>query len=109
MVTIHKVVATLSASHDHKKGCSCLQAWTKFSASSGYTNYIRKIEGEIDAEMQQGVFNDTGELGTSKKKISAKAPAGWEKTVKHMKAHKEITSPVALAHWRKDQGHTPHN
>ena len=41
-------------------------------------------------------------------KIEAKAPAGWEGTVKHMKKHSEITNPWALAYWMKDQGYESH-
>lgn len=36
------------------------------------------------------------------------SPPGWEGTVKHMKKHKEITNPWALAWWEKNQGYTSH-
>lgn len=110
MQTIHSVV---EASHQHTIGCSCLKAWTKFQASGQFTNYIKKVQHSVEAELQQGVFNDVNEIGTSKKsasqkRIAAKAPAGWENTVKHMKQHKEITNPYALAWYQKDKGDTPH-
>lgn len=38
-----------------------------------------------------------------------KAPAGWEGTVKHMKKHKDIDNPWALAHYMKNEGYTPHH
>lgn len=40
-----------------------------------FINYIKKIEGDekVEAELQQGVFNDVNELGTSKKKRKKKA------------------------------------
>lgn len=108
METLHTTVALIQAAHS--KGCKCLQAWKSFQASTKFINYIRKIEGELDAEMQQGKFNDVNEIGTSKgnKRMSAVAPPGWEDTVKHMKEHKEITNPWALAWYQKHKGDTPH-
>ena len=38
-----------------------------------------------------------------------KAPPGWEGTVKHMKKHKNIDNPWALAWSMKNQGDTPHH
>jgi hypothetical protein len=32
------------------------------------TSYIKKITKDVDAELQQGVFNDVNEIGTSKSK-----------------------------------------
>ena len=87
------------------KGCTCLQAWQEFKASRAYPKYI-------SAEMQQGVFNDVPQVGTSakkkRKKLQAKSPPGWKHTVEHMKKHKEITNPYALANWMKDQGDVSH-
>jgi hypothetical protein len=39
----------------------------------------------------------------------AVAPPGWENTVKHMKKHKEIDNPWALAWHMKNKGDTPHH
>jgi hypothetical protein len=42
-------------------------------AGGQYINYIKKIEGDdVEAELQQGVFNDVNEIGTSKKKRKKK-------------------------------------
>lgn len=38
---------------------------------------------------------------------SAPAGKGWEKTVKAMKKHPEISNPFALAHWMKKKGYKP--
>jgi hypothetical protein len=38
----------------------------------------------------------------------AVAPPKWEGTVKHMKEHKEITNPYALAWDMKNKGAKPH-
>ncbi len=40
--------------------------------------------------------------------IKEVAPVGWEKTVKAMKKHPEITNPWTLAHWMKGKGMKPH-
>lgn len=40
--------------------------------------------------------------------IIEKAPPGWSGTVKHMKRHKEISNPFALAWWMKKQGDHSH-
>ena len=39
---------------------------------------------------------------------NASAPAGWKKTVEHMKDEPKIDNPFALANWMKDQGYHPH-
>jgi hypothetical protein len=39
----------------------------------------------------------------------AVAPPGWEGTVKHMKKHKEIDNPWALAWYMKNKGAEPHH
>jgi hypothetical protein len=38
----------------------------------------------------------------------AVSPPGWKKTVEHMKKHKDITNPFALAWWMSNQGFKPH-
>ena len=38
---------------------------------------------------------------------SAPKGKGWEKTVKGMKKHKDISNPFALAHWMKKKGYKP--
>jgi len=38
---------------------------------------------------------------------SAPEGKGWEKTVKGMKKHKDISNPFALAHWMKKKGYKP--
>lgn len=40
--------------------------------------------------------------------IKETAPAGWEKTVKSMKKHKEIDNPWALSNWMKNKGYKSH-
>lgn len=50
-----------------------------------------------------------GRLSAKKKKMEAKAPKGWEGTVKHMKKHSEIDNPYALSNYMKDKGYTPHH
>lgn len=40
--------------------------------------------------------------------VRESAPAGWEKTVKSMKKHKEIDNPFALAHYMKKMGYKSH-
>lgn len=42
------------------------------------------------------------------KDMEAKAPPGWENTVKHMKKHDDIDNPWALAWWMDDQGYESH-
>jgi hypothetical protein len=37
-----------------------------------------------------------------------KAPPGWEENVKHLKKHKKITNPYALAWYQKNRGDTSH-
>lgn len=49
-----------------------------------------------------------GTLRTRKPKMDAKAPAGWEGTVKQMKSHPGIDNPWALANYMKDQGAKSH-
>lgn len=44
-----------------------------------------------------------------KEEMEAKAPPGWEGTVKHMKKHPEITNPYALSWYMKKKGDTPHH
>jgi hypothetical protein len=39
----------------------------------------------------------------------AVSPPGWEKTVEHMKDHKEIDNPFALAWYMKNKGAEPHH
>jgi len=41
------------------------------------------------------------------KKVAV-SPPGWGGTVEHMKKHKEITNPWALAWYQKSEGHKPH-
>jgi hypothetical protein len=40
--------------------------------------------------------------------LAEKAPKGWEKTVKGMKKHKDITNPFALANYMKNKGFKSH-
>ena len=40
---------------------------------------------------------------------TAVSPPGWEKTVEHMKNHKEIDNPFALAWYMKNKGAEPHH
>lgn len=40
--------------------------------------------------------------------LAEKAPKGWEKTVKAMKKHKDITNPWALANYMKSKGYHSH-
>jgi len=42
------------------------------------------------------------------REVVAKAPPGWKKTVEHMKEHKEIENPFALAWYMKEKGDKPH-
>lgn len=49
-----------------------------------------------------------GSMNAGKYSMQAKAPKGWEGTVKHMKSHPEITNPWALSHWMKDEGYHSH-
>lgn len=53
-------------------------------------------------------WEQPGDTKVKTVKISEKAPAGWEKTVKAMKKHKEIDNPFALAQYMKKKGYTPH-
>lgn len=39
--------------------------------------------------------------------MQAKAPPGWEGTVKKMKDHPEIDNPYALTNWMEEQGYKP--
>lgn len=47
------------------------------------------------------------EEGMEASKKVAVSPPGWEKTVKKMKEHSEITNPYALAYWMKEKGYMP--
>jgi len=38
----------------------------------------------------------------------AVSPPGWAGTVEHMKKHKNITNPWALAYYLRSQGAKPH-
>lgn len=40
--------------------------------------------------------------------LDEKAPKGWEKTVKAMKKHKDISNPFALANYMKNKGYKSH-
>ena len=42
------------------------------------------------------------------KVLSEKSPPKWEKTVKAMKKHKDITNPWALSWWMKGKGYKSH-
>ena len=54
--------------------------------------------GENDPVMEAGAFTD-------KESVS---PEGWGGTVEHMKDHKDIDNPFALAYYMKNKGDSPH-
>lgn len=58
----------------------------RLQADGQFTNYIKKVQKQpnVEAELQQGVFNDTGELGTSKikrklKRLKKRNPNAFKK------------------------------
>lgn len=81
-----------AAAHDgvgKRTICSCMDGYKKFQASMA-TDKMSAFKEKFT-------------------KVMAKAPAGWEETVKHMKDdHPEIDNPWALTHWMKDQGYHSH-
>jgi hypothetical protein len=93
-----------------------------FMRESGYvpisilnTGSIIFSNGNIKlATNQQGILHkvdgdDNGFNMKSYLEKIAKAPEGWEGTVKKMKKHKdEIDNPWALAHWMKGEGYESH-
>lgn len=48
------------------------------------------------------------ELTELMKKVQEVSPPGWSGTVKHMKKHKGIDNPFALAWSMKNKGDKPH-
>lgn len=61
---------------------------------------------------KRGAFGETYAAPKDKGKgvrVTEAAPPGWEGTVKHMKKHKDIDNPFALAWHMKNQGDTPHH
>lgn len=40
--------------------------------------------------------------------LQEKSPPGWKGTVEHMKKHKNISNPWALAWWQKNKGYHSH-
>lgn len=137
------VRASLSAS----KGCRCLRDWIEFQACREFSAYVKQYEPihalsepepqkykpsqskpAMQSELQQGVFNDTGELGTRRLKhvtirtkkpttektaiksaVKATSPPGWKTNVEHLKKdHPEVGNPYALTWWQKNQGEHSH-
>jgi len=70
----------------------------------GHKKMLQKVEDEI-ADLKSRLAEYLGVTSGLKEAVS---PPGWKHTVEHMKKHKHITNPWALAWWQKGQGHTPH-
>jgi len=62
--------------------------------------------GGVHDQSQQGAI--TRPTPTAEMQQQAVSPPDWEETVKHMKKHKEIDNPWALAWYMKNKGYEPH-
>lgn len=72
---------------------------------------VKKLTG-VHADQLQSTFKEiTGmdtSLGTAGGETMKSAPPGWSGTVEHMKQHKDISNPFALAWSMKKKGMRPH-
>jgi len=73
------------------------------NAGKAHLKNIRRVKVKYVGVDEDGV--DTKESAD----LEEAAPKGWGGTVKHMKKHKDIENPFALAHWMKGEGYQPHH
>jgi hypothetical protein len=90
-----------------------LSAWVEaatkvenFSSNPAILGAIENVSEELKNRPMQPEPVEGAPKAASVKE--AKAPAGWEGTVKEMKKDKDVDNPYALANWMKDEGYTPH-
>jgi hypothetical protein len=111
LMSIHKKAAEIyNMLGDNEE----LEGWVQAKITKA-AEYINAIHNNLSYEKSSPGSLGSGDgtpadksMGVDEVTLSEKAPAGWEKTVKSMKKHKEIDNPFALAQYMKKKGYTPH-
>lgn len=86
------------AAKDSESGCSIKSCGMKFT-KAGSTSTLKEIHSLYNKHIE-------GSSG-GRSRIAAVAPPIFEKTVKHMKKHKDIDNPYALSWWMYNNGYRP--
>lgn len=86
-----------------------LEGWVQDKLTKA-SDYINSVFNNMQYEKNKPASVGSGDGVPADKEQSSlneKAPAGWGKTVKAMKKHKEIDNPFALAQYMKKKGYSP--
>lgn len=72
----------------------------RFMSADRQAKFLKELLVDYDRDVRAG--------WRVPKNMQAKAPPGWEGTVRKMKGHPKIGNPYALAWYMKDKGYQSH-